>query len=134
MSDAPPPAVDDPRIYLAAERTYLSWVRTSLGLMGFGFLIARFGFLIRGLEGAEAVDPRYSPFAPILGGAIVVFGVCVCLTAASRHRAYVAALRGGVPNPELTSRAPLVVAAVLATAGLAMTAFILSSTYLLLTS
>ena len=37
-----PRSVNDPRVYLAAERTFLAWVRTSISLMGFGFVIARF--------------------------------------------------------------------------------------------
>ena len=119
--------VDDPRVYLAAERTYLAWVRTSLGLIGFGFLIARFGFLIRGLESpSHPAGPR-SPFAPILGAAIVAFGVCVCLVSAMRHRAYVNNLRAGISNPDLHVRTTLVVSTVLAIAGLAMTMMILTS-------
>ena len=49
MSAVPshPSPIDDPRIYLAAERTFLSWIRTSVSLMGFGFLIARFALFIR---------------------------------------------------------------------------------------
>ena len=45
--------VDDPRVYLAAERTFLAWIRTSVSLMGFGFLIARFALFLReyGLDG-----------------------------------------------------------------------------------
>jgi len=120
-------AVGDPRVYLAAERTYLAWVRTSLGLMGFGFLIARFGFLIEEIEASRRLTPRHSPIAPYLGSAIVVFGVCVCLVAALRHRAYVRDLRAGISNPELHLRTPLVVASVLAAAGLAMTIVILST-------
>ena len=50
----PPPhkagRVEDPLIYLAAERAFLAWVRTLLALMGFGFLIARFGLLLRETE------------------------------------------------------------------------------------
>ena len=38
----PPGPIDDPRVYLAAERTFLAWIRTSVSLMGFGFVIARF--------------------------------------------------------------------------------------------
>ena len=40
--------IDDPRVYLAAERTFLAWIRTSVSLMGFGFVIARFALFLRG--------------------------------------------------------------------------------------
>jgi Predicted membrane protein len=34
----------DPRIYMAAERTFLAWVRTGIGLIAFGFVIEKFDF------------------------------------------------------------------------------------------
>ena len=39
--------IDDPRVYLASERTFLAWIRTSISLMGFGFVIARFALWTR---------------------------------------------------------------------------------------
>ncbi len=42
--------VVDPRIYMAAERTFLAWIRTSISLIIFGFVIERFEFFIRQLE------------------------------------------------------------------------------------
>lgn len=126
MDAEPPRPVDDPRVYLAAERTYLAWVRTSLGLIGFGFLIARFGYLVRQLEMMESRHPRHPSYSSWLGGAIVAFGVVLCVVAATRHLAYVRSLRAGVSNPELRLRTPLVVAGVLAVAGVAMTILILT--------
>jgi putative membrane protein len=35
----------DPRVFMAAERTFLAWIRTGLALMGFGFGLAIAGFL-----------------------------------------------------------------------------------------
>ena len=49
--------LNDPRVFLAAERTLLAWNRTSLALMAFGFVIERIGIfmdLISNRVGAPA--------------------------------------------------------------------------------
>lgn len=40
---------EDPRLYMAAERTVLAWIRTGVALIGFGFIVARFGLFLREL-------------------------------------------------------------------------------------
>lgn len=45
-----PKEVTDPRIYMAAERTFLAWVRTAISLIVFGFVIEKFEFFIVQLE------------------------------------------------------------------------------------
>ena len=128
----PPPhkagRVEDPRIYLAAERTFLAWVRTSLALMGFGFLIARFGLLIRETE-AVVQMPEHShrpTISPWLGFTMICFGVVVCLVSAVRYCAYIQALEAGVAKQSVSTRTPLVMAAVLVLVGLVMAALILT--------
>jgi uncharacterized membrane protein YidH (DUF202 family) len=46
-----PEADNDPRIYLAAERTLLAWIRTGLAMMGFESVVARVGLFLRELAG-----------------------------------------------------------------------------------
>jgi putative membrane protein len=119
--------VDDPRVYLAAERTFLAWIRTSLALMGFGFLIARFALLFRITGLGDSMDrSRQRVVSPWLGFAMVCFGVVVSLVSVVRHRGYIRALESGQSNPALSPRAPLVMAAVLALVGLAMAIHILT--------
>ena len=128
--DAAPPAsrsINDPRVYLASERTFLAWIRTSISLMGFGFVIARFALWTRefshsGKVTTLSVDPGVSTW---LGVGMVCVGVGVSVLAAVRHHGYIRDLERGVPNPPLHVNTSMILAGVLALVGLSLAIHIL---------
>jgi putative membrane protein len=87
----------DPRIYLAAERTFLAWIRTGIAFMGFGFVLARFGLFLREIAQSNnmLVAQNGNGFSLPIGVALIVGGIMVNLIAATRHYRYIKALDRG---------------------------------------
>jgi putative membrane protein len=117
----------DPRLYMAAERTFLAWIRTGLGLMAFGFVVARFGVFLRQLIllGEDRVIPNGSGLSLWMGIGFIAAGVVVHAVAAIRHRRYVCALNEGRVQEAFGSGFALSLAAALAVAGVAMAVLLL---------
>jgi putative membrane protein len=92
-----PESATDPRIYLAAERTFLAWIRTGIAFMGFGFVVARFGLFLREIALAKSaiVISHDRDFSLPAGVALIAAGIIISLIAAVRHRRYMRALDQG---------------------------------------
>ncbi len=120
MSDAAD-AARDPRVYMAAERTFLAWIRTGLALTGFGFVVARFGLFLREsgptLDGDSSNGPGLS--LP-LGIALIALGTIVTVVSAVRHRRYVRAIDAGDFRLAYGSGFAVAIAIVLALVGVVM--------------
>lgn len=75
----------DPRIYLAAERTFLAWIRTGLALMGFGFIAARFGLFLREEFTSGIAMREHAGLSLPVGVTLIILGVVVNVCAGVRY-------------------------------------------------
>ncbi len=116
---------EDPRVPLAAERTFLAWIRTGLALMGFGLVVARFGLFLREMEAAPHIERHSGHGVSLwLGIVLVVLGVFLNLAALARYRRYLRQLAQGI-LPEAKPRLETTVAVALALLGLAAVFYLL---------
>ena len=117
----------DPRTYLAEERTFLAWIRTGIAMMGFGFVVARFGLFLRELASLRTYPQlQGSSLSVPLGTMLLVAGVVVNILASVHHVRTVRALNSGMPLATKPSTMAIVIALVLAAAGLAMAIYLSS--------
>ncbi|MGA2131264.1 MAG: DUF202 domain-containing protein [Bryobacteraceae bacterium] len=115
----------DPRVYLAAERTFLAWIRTGLSLMGFGFVVARFGLFLREIEFSQhPLTLRSARFTLYVGTALILIGVVVNVLSAIQHVQFVRAVKRSDEIVERPVTMAVVIALVLALTGLAMTVYL----------
>lgn len=114
----------DPRIYMAAERTFLAWIRTGLALMGFGFVVARFGLFLREMGAAVAVPLRTTGFSRWTGTALVLAGVAINIVAALEHKRVIRHLNEDRDITGKPSTTGLVLATLLALVGFGMVAYL----------
>jgi putative membrane protein len=115
---------DDPRVYLAAERTLLAWIRTGVALMGFGFVVARFGLFLREITPGAGPLPE-SGWSLHVGVGLIGIGVLACIVSAIQHSRYVRALDAGEFRQHFGSTFAFLVVGLLALLGVGMVAWLI---------
>ena len=114
----------DLRDYLAEERTFLAWIRTGLTLMGFGFVVARFGLFLEVMQITRGVSPQSHGFSRWVGTGFIAVGVAVNLLSTRRHLRLIGQLNSGHFAGYPPSHQAVVLALVLAVAGVAMALYL----------
>jgi putative membrane protein len=119
------PPTEDPRVYLAAERTFLAWIRTGLSLMGFGFVVARFGLFLREMEfSTHPLSLHSARFTLWTGTALILIGVFVNVFSALQHVRFVRAVKAGTEVVDRPVTMAVVIALILAVTGVGMTIYL----------
>lgn len=115
----------DPRIYMAAERTFLAWIRTGVAMMGFGFVIARFGFFLRELASQRLQnEPNRLGISLPLGISLVILGTVVIFLSVVRHHRYIEAIDRNEFRRAFGSTFAMLVAGLLCAVGIAMSIYL----------
>lgn len=118
-------AEDDPRVYLAVERTFLAWLRTGLGLIGVGFAVSRFGLFLREFNArASHLSAPATGLSVWSGVALVCLGVVVNVAAVVRHFRLVRQLRSGTWKAGVSKDA-VILGLLLAAVGLGMAVYLI---------
>ena len=121
----PPDSHSDPRVYMAAERTFLAWLRTGIALMGFGFVVARFGLFLNELAASnEPARPPHASFSLPVGILLIALGILVNVVAAIRHHRCIRSLDRGQFRQTFGPAFGLWLAGLLALIGLAVAVYL----------
>ncbi len=118
-------AEQDPRIYMAAERTFLAWIRTGVAMMGFGFVVARFGFFLREMANQQVPEAstRFGVSLPI-GIALISVGIAVIFVSMIRHRRYIEAIDRNDFRSAFGSQFAMIISGLLCLVGIAMAVYL----------